>query len=521
MNSLSTIVVDYVRPGSCLERGKRKAPMSSYTLALLLAQTPKEIDGRPVLARVHDEQVGGLYDPTAARPDILCLTYLTTGAYRAYEISDLAMRSTSHTGAPIKVVHGGIHATTLPREALLHANVAVRGEVTPEFQARLLGKALGMAPDEKTALRLASHPDVLSRPPADWSWMRRKDYLLAPTVQTSVGCPFHCDFCSVTEVFGPGMRAVDRNTLESELAGLPRKALLAIVDDNFLQGIQPLHTDHCLESTALFKQMGFKWVAELTARTLIEARKKLAAERPGFDLIEYFADHGCRGLYFGIETVSEGHAGLKKARSNQETIEMLRACQANGIGVLGAFVLGVGPDETPEDADRLLEFAIEDARLDFAQFSINTPMPGARNFITGVRDGTIFNFDWELYDAEHCVMRHPRMSPELLEETHGRLYREFYAYRSTFKRFGHLALLSMNPNLWKRLAVGLSANLYLHKTEKKWNKRLVRADAREIVAAPDLVVLEHVREALAESPERPGDLFNLRRADGFSVAYAG
>ena len=178
------IVIDYVRPDRCQAKRRRKAPMSSYTLALLLAQTPKEIDGRPVVARVHDEHVHGPYDVREARPNLLCLTYLTTGAPRAYEISDEAALVRSHDGKPITVVHGGIHATSLPGEALLHAGIAVRGEVNPEFQEGILRKALETGPGEKAVLRMRDIPGTLVRPPADWSWMRRKDYLLAPTIQT-------------------------------------------------------------------------------------------------------------------------------------------------------------------------------------------------------------------------------------------------------------------------------------------------------------------------------------------------
>jgi hypothetical protein len=170
-----TIVIDYVLPDRRHSQGVQKAPLSSYTLALLLAQTPRELLGCSVTARVHDEQARGPYDPALSQPDILCLTYLTTGAPRAYDLSDRARRAKSHSGAPIKVIHGGVHATSLPREALLHAHVAIRGEVTPDYQAHILQRALEMDAGDHDIMRLPNPPDVITRPPADWSWMRRKD----------------------------------------------------------------------------------------------------------------------------------------------------------------------------------------------------------------------------------------------------------------------------------------------------------------------------------------------------------
>lgn len=511
MSSEKTIVIDYVLPDRRHSQGKSKAPLSSYTLALLLAQTPRELRGCSVTARVHDEQAVGPYDPAKAQPDILCVTYLTTGAPRAYEISDEARRASNSDGDPIKIVHGGVHATSLPREALLHCDVVVRGEVTPSFQKEVMEKALDLQPGEHEVMRLSSVPMVLERPSADWSWMRRKDYLLAPVAQTSVGCPFHCDFCSVTEVFGAAMRSVSIDSLRAELQNLPKTSVLAIIDDNFLQGIQPRHIDHCIQVAELLHELGYGWVTEVTVRTLIDAQAKLAVERPGFDLVEFFAAHGCRGFFFGIETVSDEGAGLSKAKGNRLTMELIRHCQANGLGILGAFVLGVGPDETPDYAKRLLHFAIEEAKLDFAQFSINTPMPGARNFLTGVRDGTIFNFDWELYDAEHCVMRHPQMTPGQLEEAHRWLYHEFYGFKSIGKRYDLLSLLRINPALWKRASIGIPANVLLHGTNVSWNNRLKGAGPRSVISQPHPVVQEMVQEALGPNPARPGDLFNIHK----------
>ena len=518
MSPERTILIDYVLPDRRHSQGVKKAPLSSYTLALLLAQTPRELMGCRVTARVHDEQARGPYDPEKAQPDILCITYLTTGAPRAYDLSDRALRSTSQSGEPIKVVHGGVHATSLPREALLHAHVAVRGEVTPEFQQRILERALEMDNGDREIMRVPTPPDVISRPPADWSWMRRKDYILAPVIQTSVGCPFHCDFCSVTEVFGAAMRAVSEESLRRELSTLSNRILLPIIDDNFLQGVQPRHIDHCIRVAAILHEMGFRWVTEVTVRTLIDAQKKLATERPGFDLIRYFAEHGCRGFFFGIETIDEDGAGLSKSRCATETVELIRRCHANGLGVLGAFVIGVGANETADSAKRLLDFAVEEARVDFAQFSINTPMPGARNFLTGIRDGTVFDFDWERYDAEHCVMHHPRMSPSAMEETHRWLYNSFYSYRNIRRRFDLLPLLTLSPSVWRRFAIGVPVNLLLHNTNRSWNNRLDAAAPHEVVPEPHPLVTEHVNHALGPDPIRPGDLFNVRKQDDLDVA---
>ena len=519
MSSERQIVVDYVLPDRRHSDKKQRAPLSSYTLALLKAQTPATVLGCNVVARVHDEQSHGPYDPATACPNILALTYLTTGAPRAYALSDAAFGARSHDGEPIKVVHGAVHATSLPLEAIQHANVVVRGEITPAFQRQILERALRMGADEKAVVRLARPPSELIRPPADWSWMRPKDYILAPVVQTSVGCPFGCDFCSVTQVFGAGMRAVSEECLQAELDTLPRKRILAIIDDNFLQGVQPRYIEHCLRVADRLRERGFRWVTEVTVKTLVEAQKRTAESRSGFDLIGAFAERGCRGLFLGIETISE-NGGLKKSQNIEDAVQLVRHCQSHGIGILGAFVLGLAPDETTDYAKRLLEFAIETVRLDFAQFSINTPMPGARNFVRGVRDGAIFNYDWELYDAEHCVMMHPRMSPLELEDSHRWLYREFYRYRSIASRYDLLPLLSLSPAAWRRTAIGLPVNFLLHRSNRNWTDRLDCAAPRAVLAEPDPAVLDQLQHAVVSSRNRDGDLYDAHRPDPLSLAFA-
>jgi len=507
MHSDRNIVIDFVRPDIRHADVKRRAPLASYSLALLMGQTPDEIMGARVTKRVHDEQAKGPYSVADARPNLLCLSYLTTGAMRAYQISSEAMATRSHDGEAIRVLHGGVHATNLPNEAIKFCHTIVRGEMSPEFQKHVFEQAVSDKEPQKRVLRMDELPQTIRRPVADWSWMNRGDYLLAPSVQTSVGCPFHCDFCSVTEVFGSKMRVVDEECLGRELDQHKRGTTVAIVDDNFLQGTQQKHIERCLAVIGMLRVRGLKWVAELTVKTLSDVWKKLRQTEPKIDIIEKFAQSGCLGLYFGIESVNEQKKSLSKQSTNKDTIELIDACHQHGLGVLGAFVVGVSSDETPDDFKRMLDFAILDAKIDFAQFSINTPMPGAANFLSAYRDDRIINYDWELYDAEHCVMSHPLMSKETMEEGLQWLYREFYSYRSALKRYNPISLISLNPLLWRRFMLGLSAGPYLRRTAIKWIERLKGASGREPVGEPDPTVTEHILEALRADPAHPQPLF--------------
>ncbi len=506
-------IVDWVVPNNHSDN-RRKSIIGPYNLGLFEGQAPASLNGVRTVTRAFDERATGPYNPALYHPDVLCLSYMTTEAWRAYQISEEARHATSHNGDRIRIIHGGIHATSLPLEALKHCDLVVRGEMTPQFQKELLEFALNMGAGYKAVLRMNNPPCVIKHPPADWSWAKRSNYMLPYTIQTSVGCPFSCDFCSVTQVAGAGMRPYDLGCLRTELATLPKGVVLAVIDDNFLQGVQPKHINHCLNVAKMMHGMGFRWMAELTIKTLIEARKKLAEETPGFDLVEFFAKHGCIGFFFGIESID---GGLKKSESMGKTTELIHHCQNCGIGVLGAFVLGVGPEETTDYAKRVVEYAIIDAKLDFAQFSINTPMPGARNFIEGVRSGNIFNYNWDLFDAEHCVMRHPIMTPDELEEAHAECYRVFYGRKSVIKRT-LLPLLSLSHGASKRLIISALYNVAMHYSDKRRRELNQRAGSRTVINQPDQSVIDQVNNLSGG-----GSLFDFRNAAGgpdtFAVEY--
>ena len=63
-------------------------------------------------------------------PDLVCMQVYVTNAYRAYQIAD------SYRSRGVYVAMGGLHVTSLPQEALLHADTVILGpgeEAFPRF----------------------------------------------------------------------------------------------------------------------------------------------------------------------------------------------------------------------------------------------------------------------------------------------------------------------------------------------------------------------------------------------------
>ncbi len=114
---LGTIYIDYLVPDKLTPvppEHKRKAPMPPMSIGLLKAMTPDNLDGYDLVTRCWDEQAMGRYDVQVERPDILCMSALTTSASRAYEIATHARDTNGAGGAARQIASGGGPATARP-----------------------------------------------------------------------------------------------------------------------------------------------------------------------------------------------------------------------------------------------------------------------------------------------------------------------------------------------------------------------------------------------------------------------
>jgi len=443
--------IDYVLPDAqAVAKGhRRRAPVPSLTMALLMAQTPKQINGAPVEASVHVESMMGAYYVSKRRPDILGLSFLTTGAPRAYQILREARDCRAHSGGKIKTLVGGIHPSSLPQEALQCTETVVCGETPPELQHEVLTWLAGQGNGdiEPRVFRLGEmqRHDVLVRPCPDFSWMRPKDYMVPQVVQTSVGCPYNCSFCTATRVYGSTLRPVAYDLLERDVAALG-PGLVAIVDDNFLAR-RPY--DHARKVCDILGRHGRTWVAELTARDLHRDE----------ELIPLFARSGCMGVYIGIENV---RVKLAKGLYPEQYKELIARCHEHGLLVLGAFVFGVDENEDEGIYEETVAFG-ERIALDFAQFSVNTPEPGSADFETAARAGIITDWNWEHYDGTYPVRLFKNISAEKMYEGIGNAYRWFYSMGSIRRRLTPIGS-------WRHLRAW-PYNLYLGGTVRLWKRR--------------------------------------------------
>ena len=163
----------------------------SYLLAIptLLSLTPPEHE-----VRVFDENIEDIdYGWNA---DLVGITVRTMFANRAYQISD------TYRNKGVKTVLGGIHPSMCTDEALQHSDAVVIGEAEQVWSDLLHDAGNGGL---KKTYRADGKADLKAYPTPVRTKIARDRYLI-DLVQTTKGCPFHCEFCSVHAFDGQRIR---------------------------------------------------------------------------------------------------------------------------------------------------------------------------------------------------------------------------------------------------------------------------------------------------------------------------
>ena len=393
----------------------RFPPLSLLTIA---GMTPR--DKWDILVRdehIESSEVEGRVDLVGIQTYISC-------AGRAYDLSAY------WRGRGAKVVLGGLHPTSLPHEAMQHADAICTGPVETIWSDVLDDFENGRLKEIYQGRRQGSAA-LVPLPRRDL--MNPHGYLIRNTMVTSRGCPHSCDFCYKSSFWGPRYyEARPIAEIERELETV-EDGLVFFLDDNLLANRQ-----HARAMFDLLRGSGIVWQA---AASLDVTRD------PGY--LEEAYEAGCRSLFVGFESISLENMRVNNKGVNATTnyLEACRRFHDSGIMINGSFVFGFDCDG-PDIFERTVEFAIK-GKILTATFHILTPLPGTRAFERLDTDGRILHRMWEYYDTDHAVFRPRRMTPEQLELGHKQAYREFLTYSSIIRRSCGL------PGMVKRLAYNI------------------------------------------------------------------
>jgi radical SAM superfamily enzyme YgiQ (UPF0313 family) len=377
-----------------------------YGLGILAAQTPRDIEviyTDDVIRRID-------LDRDVKDVDLVGISVDSKTAKRSYDIADAYRRR------GVKVVLGGIHPTALPDEAGAHADCVVVGEADTVWRTVLDD----FQRDELAPVYRPPLPDLADMPIARRDLFRSIKYIPYQVVQTMRGCPYPCEFCSVSTQSGKTFRFRPVENVLAELERLDRMILFA--DDNIMINRE--------ESEPLFRGMvplKKHWIGQCS----LAAVEKI-------DHVKLMADSGCKALFIGFESVDQETVRHTSKPQNKVSryLDIVAGLRDHGIAVWGSFVFGFDTDDTSV-FDRTVEAAI-DMKMTMASFALLTPYPGTRLYERLQEEERLTDPTWWLgedHDAGSPYYRPAKMSRTELCEGWARAWRSFYTARSMWRRF--------------------------------------------------------------------------------------
>lgn len=226
---------------------------SPLALAYVGAYTPKDW-----VFTLHDEYVGNIVDPSEIDADLVAMSSLTPNIPRSFYLAN-KLRERG-----IKVILGGAHVSALPEEALHHVDTVVKGEaesvwpqVISDFENGNLQKIYdGRMDQDLKDIRLPRR-DLI-----------HPNYKF-PSVITSRGCPYNCDYCYLSVYKKNKYRVLPVDTIIEDMDRMAKTtdsgSMISFADENVSGYSEKDHENRIeLFEKMIKKNYGFVWGAQST-----------------------------------------------------------------------------------------------------------------------------------------------------------------------------------------------------------------------------------------------------------------
>ncbi len=310
---------------------------------------------------------------------------------KAYQVAD-AIRA---SGVP--VVMGGPHVTALPYEALgsngnpRHADAVAVGEADETWpqiikdaengELKEIYKPVNGSGEEKKP-SLQPYPSIpwdkidleqfnlvpgILRPIFQWLRDGWGKFTLIP-IETGRGCPYGCEFCTVTGFFGDSIRFRTNGSVVDEMLRLKARArgnggqiAVFFVDDNFAYNIKRTKS---LLRDIIAADAQLPWIAQISANLLRDE-----------ELIDLISASGGKWIFIGMESIDSANlADVKKGHNKPDEYAAILARLADrNIFAITSFIFGMDND-MPGVAERTLR-QIRDWPPGLPVFGPLTPYP--------------------------------------------------------------------------------------------------------------------------------------------------
>jgi radical SAM superfamily enzyme YgiQ (UPF0313 family) len=267
--------------------------------------------------------------------------------------------------------------------------------------------------------------DIRRTPAPLWELIDFKHYATMG-IQFSRGCPFSCEFCNITTLFGRRSRMKTAEQIIAELDGLYNLGWRGpgfFVDDNFI-GNKRYLKKHFLPALIQWQKdrKGFPFNTEASVNLADDPELMAMMVKAGFD-----------SVFIGIETPNEESLGEcnKRQNRNRDLLESVKFMQRAGLQVQGGFIIGFDSD-TPSIFQRQIEF-IQKSGIVTAMVGLLNAPPGTRLYQRMKEEGRLIDaMSGDNADGSTNIL--PRMGLDVLREGYGNLMQHIYAPEHYYKR---------------------------------------------------------------------------------------
>jgi len=306
---------------------KTKKYIVPLHVATVAALTPDDVE-----VDLHDEALHGRIDEESDLKsyDLAGITGFMGHLARAKAIAQVFRKR----GIPVAI--GGPGVSTQPQRYYDDFDYLFIGEaelIWPQFLADWKKGS------QRRVYRQVGGVDLAHTPTPRWDSLadRMKDYFLGG-VQTSRGCPFDCEFCDVSFLFGKRYRSKPIDQVLQEVSNLETLGIrrISFCDDNFIGN--PSYAKELLQELISLNNSFRRPLAFGSEMSINLAKDE--------KLLELLADANFREIFIGIESpnkesLKETHK-LQNVRSN--LVEDIKKIQSYGVPIRGSLIVGFDHD---------------------------------------------------------------------------------------------------------------------------------------------------------------------------------
>lgn len=360
--------------------------------------------------------------------DLVAITVNTPNANHCYNISN------SFRQRGIKVIMGGPHVTLLPYEAKEHCDYVIVGEAENLWPIFLEDFYNGKPQSEY----ISKDAPSLNNVPIPRRHLIMKRYFTKGAVFATRGCPYHCSYCNLKQIYHDRFRKRPINEVIDDIKTINNRYFVFWDDNLFADKV------YAKELFINLKRLKKKWAAQVTLKDCEDK-----------ELLNLAKEAGCIYLFIGLESFSDDtlkdvNKGINKIDDYKRIIDLIHEYK---IIIQAGIVFGFDTDDKGVFF-RTLKIC-EKLGIDGATVSILTPLPLTPIYNKMKSEGRLLTEDWSYYNGKTRVAFSPRnMSCNELSEGYMWFRKNFYSVKSFVKR-----MKVSRANIFYNLVINLGYKL--------------------------------------------------------------